>query len=67
MPGPMVDESVMLRMYVPFAVEGFARTSALMSALALSVSACSVNETLPMRAWTMPAFSTRYSILPPFA
>jgi hypothetical protein len=38
-----------------------------MSALALSESACSLNETLPMRAWTMPAFSTRYSILPPLA
>ena len=57
----------MLRTYVPFAVEGFARTSALMSARAFSASAPSANETLPTRAWTMPAFSTRYSILPPLA
>ena len=52
---------------MPFAVAGFARTSAWMSASAFVKSASSLNETLPMRAWTMPAFSTRYSTLPALA
>ena len=52
---------------MPLAVDGFCATSALDERHRVVGESFSANETLPMRAWTMPAFSTRYSILPPLA
>jgi hypothetical protein len=59
-PGPIVDDTVILFKYLPFAADGLALTRAEIRALKLSTS-CSVGkDTLPIGAWTIPAFSTRY-------
>src|SRR5688572_32780322 len=63
-PGPLVDETVMLRRYLPFAAAGLARTMLSISAAALSTRFCGGNDVLPTGACTMPVLSTRNSTLP---
>jgi hypothetical protein len=63
-PGPIVDDTVMLFRYRPFAADGFALTMLSTSACALSSSASAANEVLPTGAWMMPVVSTRNSNLP---
>ena len=54
-------------MEVPLAPAGLARATASAKARMFSTSLPSSNETLPMPAWMMPAFSTRNSTTPPMA
>ena len=60
----MVDDTVMLRRYLPLAADGFALTMLSSSTEALSMRFCGENEVLPTGAWTMPVLSTRNSTLP---
>ncbi len=64
MPGPMVDETVMLRRYLPLAADGLAFTMLSSNAEALSIRFWGSNEVLPTGACTMPVLSTRNSTLP---
>jgi len=66
MPGPMVEERVILLMYFPLLVLGFAFIMESTTTLALSRSAASSKESFPIWTWTMPAFSVLYSTFPAF-
>ena len=55
MPGPMVEATLMLFKYVPFADAGLARTSASINVLKLSSNCARVNDDLPMIACTIAA------------
>src|SRR4029079_14646191 len=63
-PGPIVDDSVTLLRYLPFAAAGFAWTTLSTSACAFAISASPANDILPTGAWMMPVLSTRNSTLP---
>src|SRR5262249_7176159 len=63
-PGPIVDDTVTLLRYFPFAAAGFALTMLSTSAWALATSEPVANEVLPTGAWMMPVLSTRNSTLP---
>src|SRR5439155_2298660 len=65
-PGPIVLETVLDRMWWPFAAAGLARTIASRKARRFSSSCSTVNDFLPAAACTMPLLSTRNSILPAF-
>ncbi len=62
----MVLERLMLLMYVPLAVGGFRRTTVVRNAWMFSDQLLGLEIRLADRAWTMPALSTRNSILPAF-
>ena len=64
MPGPMVELKVMPRMYLPLAADGFARTTLLMTVVALSISFWGANESLPTGTCTSAVLSVRNSTLP---
>src|SRR5262247_2519311 len=63
-PGPIVDDTVTLFKYFPFAAAGFALTMLSTSAWAFSTSELAANDILPSGAWMMPVLSTRNSTLP---
>src|SRR4051794_19190416 len=63
-PGPIVDDTVTLFMYLPFAAAGFALTMLSTSAWVLAISESLEKEDLPTGAWMMPVLSTRNSTLP---
>src|SRR5829696_2576362 len=62
----MVEARFTFLTYLPFAVEGFAFTTASSSVCAFSRRLASSKETLPMPTWMTPVLSTRYSTLPAF-
>ena len=64
MPGPIVDDSVTLLRYLPFAAAGLAFTMLSTSACVLAISDSAANEIFPTGAWMMPVLSTRNSTLP---
>ena len=64
MPGPIVDDSVTLLRYLPFAAAGLAFTMLSTSACVLAISDSAGNEVFPTGAWMMPVLSTRNSTLP---
>src|SRR5579885_1731269 len=66
-PGPMVERIEIFFRYVPFAPEGLAFITLSRNAFTLATIASSLKLALPTPAWTMPAFSTRYSTAPPLA
>src|SRR5947207_8693868 len=63
-PGPIVDDTVTLRRYLPLAALGFALTMLSTSACTLATSEPVANDALPTGAWMMPVLSTRNSTLP---
>src|SRR5262249_20513825 len=63
-PGPIVDDSVTVRRYLPFAAAGFALTMLSTSACAFAIRLVGGNDALPTGAWMMPVLSTRNSTLP---
>src|SRR4051794_7142534 len=65
MPGPMVDESVTDRTYLPLAAAGLARCSSSMTARTLARSLSPVKLALPTGTWMLPTLSVRYSTRPP--
>ena len=62
-PGPIVVTATDLK-YVPLADDGLALANTSCKVLKFSINCSSVNETLPIDACTIPAFSARYSTLP---
>ena len=64
MPGLMVAEMVIDRMYVPLAAAGLTDRRWFRNALMLSASCSSVKVSLPTAAATLPPLSLRNSILP---
>ena len=64
MPGPIVDDSVTLFRYLPFAADGFARTTLSTRACAFSTRFWVENDALPIGAWMIPVLSTRNYTLP---
>src|SRR5271156_2066496 len=60
----MVELSVMPRMYLPLAADGLARTTLLMTVVALSISFCGGKESLPTGTCTRAVLSVRNSTLP---
>ena len=65
-PGPIVLDTETFLTYTPFAAGGLARTIWSMNAVKFVSSASMPNDTLPIGACTLPALSTRNSILPAF-
>src|SRR5205807_3287934 len=64
MPGPIVDDTVTLLRYLPFAADGFAFTMLSTRAWALVTSESVAKDVLPTGAWMIPVLSTRNSTLP---
>ena len=62
--GPIVEDTNIVRMYLPLAAGGLAWTMAWMKVRRLSTSLASAKETLPTVEWTMLVLSTRNSTLP---
>jgi len=62
--GPIVDDTNIVRMYLPLAAGGLAWTMAWRKVLMFSTSLASGKETLPTVEWTMLVLSTRNSTLP---
>src|SRR4030065_1224744 len=62
--GPSVEDTNMVRMYLPLAAGGLAWTMAWMKVRRFSTSLASGKETLPMVEWTMLDLSTRNSTFP---
>ena len=63
-PGPIVVVTATDLKYVPLADDGLALANTSCKVLKFSINCSSVNETLPIDACTIPAFSARYSTLP---
>ena len=64
MPGPIVDDRLMVRTYLPLAALGLALSTAPISASAFSLSWSTPNESLPTGTCRIPVLSTRNSTLP---
>ena len=60
-PGPIVEETEIFLIYVPFAPEGFALFTASTNEQMFSAMSPSEKLALPTPTWIIPAFSTRYS------
>src|SRR5947208_7946514 len=63
-PGPIVEHTVALLTYLPFATDGLAFTTASINACAFCNSFGVSKATLPTGAWMTPVLSTRNSTLP---
>src|SRR3989338_4389179 len=63
-PGPIVEERVMLLTYFPLAATGLALTTAEIRAWAFSTRRSGENLVFPTGAWMMAVLSTRNSTLP---
>ena len=66
-PTPIVDETVRLLTYCPFAAGGFKRTTSARKVRMFSSIFSGVKEAFPTATCRFPALSTRNSILPAFA
>src|SRR5690625_5793423 len=64
MPGPIVEVTTTLRIYVPLDDCGFALTKVFVKATKLSTSLSLSKDTLPIGACRFALLSTRYSICP---
>src|SRR4030042_6822300 len=62
--GPIVEDTNIVRMYLPLAAGGLAWTMAWMKVRRFSTSLASGKETLPTVEWTMLDLSTRNSTFP---
>src|SRR5258708_26539417 len=65
-PGPMVELKVQPLMYFPFATEGFALITLVISTGAFSINLSGENEIFPTATFTTAVLSLRNSTLPPF-
>src|ERR1700691_1795149 len=66
LPGLILEHSVALLTYLPFATEGLAFNTAVIRLEAFSTSLTGVKLILPIGAWIIPVLSTRNSTLPAF-
>src|SRR5258707_531306 len=66
-PGLIVEASVTLRRYLPFAVVGLALSTAFNRVLAFSTNLPALKLILPTGTCTMPVLSVRNSTLPAFS
>src|SRR5260370_41648019 len=65
-PGPIVELSVQPLMYLPFATDGLALITLVISTVAFSINLSGENEILPTGQWTSAVLSVRNSTLPAF-
>src|ERR1039458_10238182 len=65
-PGPIVELKVQPLMYFPFATDGLALITLVISTVAFSINLSGENEILPTGQWMSAVLSVRNSTLPAF-